>query len=74
MTGDDALEWVRERNKSSDELSSSTEFESLQEQLLAIYNSDDRIPYVGKRGEFFATEPELAPFIHEVYADPPAAR
>jgi len=27
----------------------------------------------GKRGEFFGTEPDLAPFVHEVYADPPAA-
>jgi len=28
----------------------------------------------GKRGEFFGAEPDLAPFVHEVYANPPAAR
>jgi hypothetical protein len=28
----------------------------------------------GKRGEFFGTEPDLPPFVHEVYADPPTGR
>lgn len=48
-----ALKWVRERNDSSTRaLAKDEDFKQLNERLLNIYNSDDRIPYVSKRGDY----------------------
>ena len=48
-----ALEWVKERNaKSTDQITSAEDFTMLQERLLEVFNSDERIPYVGKTGSF----------------------
>ena len=53
VTGEKALDWVRARNATSTEaLASDPEFEALRESLLAIYDSDERIPYVTKRGDW----------------------
>src|SRR4051812_14188182 len=54
VEGDEALSWVRERNeKSKSELEAHAGFETLRTDLLAILNSNERIPYVGKHGEHF---------------------
>lgn len=54
VEGDDALAWVRERNeRARAELEVDPSFEKLRSDLLAILNSDERIPYVGKHGEHF---------------------
>lgn len=51
VTGDEALDWVRARNAESEAaLGSAPGFEALRKRLLAIYDSDERIPYVRKRG------------------------
>ena len=53
VSGDEALDWVRAQNKSTEALDSDEDFEALRAGLLSIYDSDERIPYVGKRGEFY---------------------
>ncbi len=54
VTGDKALDWVRKRNLiSQTKLEASPGFEKLREDLLAIMDSNARIPMASKRGEFF---------------------
>ncbi len=54
VTGERALDWVRARNAvTTHALAESSEFLALQARLLAIFDSQERIPYVGKHGEFF---------------------
>jgi len=54
VTGEKALDWVRERNKASQAvLEEDPIFERLRKELLAILDSDERIPAVTKRGDFF---------------------
>jgi prolyl oligopeptidase len=54
VTGERALDWVRERNaESALALGGNDAFAVLEERLLAILNSDDRIAYVGKHGAFY---------------------
>lgn len=54
VTGDEAMEWVKARNAQSTEaLTAEPGFEALEARLRAIYDSTDRIPYVGKRGEHY---------------------
>ena len=49
-----ALKWVRNRNGNTvDQLTKDIDFITLQEQLKTIYDSKDRIPYVGKQGDFY---------------------
>ncbi|HWH38612.1 MAG TPA: hypothetical protein VNU21_02165, partial [Usitatibacter sp.] len=51
VTGEKAVEWVKEQNKTSQgELEARPEFKALHERLLAIYNSRERIPFAAKRG------------------------
>ena len=53
VTGDDALAWVREHNQPTvDELTSSDRFREMESQTLATLDTDDRIPYVRRRGEY----------------------
>lgn len=48
-----ALQWVREQNDVSvARLASSESFMALRDRLLTIYNSEEKIPLVNKRGEF----------------------
>lgn len=52
--GDKQLAWVRERNaKSEGELASTPEFKALEGEILAILDSDAKIPGVYKQGEWF---------------------
>src|SRR5690606_19187002 len=52
--GDRALAWVREQNANAEaELAATPELKRLEADLLAIYDSDDRIPGVYKQGEHY---------------------
>ncbi len=54
VTGEKAIEWVKARNvKSQAKLESDPKFNALREDLLAILDSDARIPFVGKQGEYY---------------------
>ena len=49
-----ALEWVKAQNaKAEAELAATPEFRQLEADLLAIYDSDDKIPGVYKQGEWY---------------------
>jgi prolyl oligopeptidase len=52
--GDEALAWVRARNAESEKvLHGDLAYRNLREDLLAILDSDDKIPLVGKIGEHY---------------------
>jgi prolyl oligopeptidase len=54
VTGDKALDWVRARNaESQKQLQGDLAFTTLRDDLLAILDSDDKIPYVNKIGEHY---------------------
>jgi prolyl oligopeptidase len=54
ITGDKALDWVRARNAISQaKLEADAEFGPLRDDLLAILDSDERIPFVNKHGEYY---------------------
>ncbi|MGY1408455.1 MULTISPECIES: prolyl oligopeptidase family serine peptidase [unclassified Luteimonas] len=49
-----ALEWVKAQNANAEaELAATPEFRQLEADLLAIYDSDDKIPGVYKQGEWY---------------------
>ncbi|WP_199433374.1 prolyl oligopeptidase family serine peptidase [Qaidamihabitans albus] len=53
VTGDRALEWVRERNAETvGELTHGDRFAGLRAELREVLDADDRIPYVRRRGEY----------------------
>lgn len=53
VTGEDALDWVRSRNAEAvAELAGSPRFDELRDEIRAVLDSDDRIPYVRRRGEY----------------------
>ncbi len=52
--GGDALAWVEERNRATrDAFAEDPEFEPLEQRLRAIFDADDRIPYVYKAGDWY---------------------
>ncbi|MGI6455829.1 MAG: prolyl oligopeptidase family serine peptidase [bacterium] len=54
IEGEKALDWVRQQNTASlSELAESEEFKTIQSQLLNILDSEEKIPYVSKIGEFY---------------------
>ncbi|MCU0713569.1 MAG: S9 family peptidase, partial [Pirellula sp.] len=54
VTGDKAIEWVKERNaKAESTLTTSDDFKKLESDLLAILDSDARIPFVSKHGDYY---------------------
>jgi prolyl oligopeptidase len=54
VEGDKALDWVRQRNaESAKQLEGDLAFRNLRDDLLAILDSDDKIPFVGKEGEYY---------------------
>lgn len=54
VTGDRALDWVREHNaKTQAHFDSDPGFVKLKDDLLAILDSDERIPFVSKHGDFY---------------------
>ncbi len=54
VTGEKSLEWVRARNEKTQQHFESTEqFQQLQADLLKILDSDERIPFISKAGDYY---------------------
>jgi len=54
VTGEKAIEWVKARNaKSQAKMEADPQFNALREDLLAILDSEARIPFVGKQGDYY---------------------
>jgi prolyl oligopeptidase len=54
VTGDQPLTWVRERNvESTAALAEGADFVELRDRILTILDSEERIPFVSKNGEFY---------------------
>ncbi|MDO4643538.1 MAG: prolyl oligopeptidase family serine peptidase [Cardiobacteriaceae bacterium] len=54
ITGDKALSWVRKHNAQTEKaLADNDEFKKLEGELLAILNNDEKIPYIGKMGDYY---------------------
>ncbi|AZG46144.1 prolyl oligopeptidase family serine peptidase [Gordonia insulae] len=53
VTGETALDWVRAHNQPTvDELTSGDRFATLEAEALEVLDTDDRIPYVVRRGDY----------------------
>jgi prolyl oligopeptidase len=52
VTGDEALDWVRARNEPTLAKLCDERFEEMRIQTLEVLDTDARIPYVARRGEF----------------------
>ena len=52
IDGDEALDWVRERNDTCVTAFSGAEFERMRTEALEVLDTDTRIPYVRRRGDF----------------------
>ncbi len=52
VTGDDALKWVREHNEPTVAEFGGERFEQMRADALEVMDTDARIPYVRRRGEF----------------------
>lgn len=52
ITGDDALEWVRRHNEPTLDELCGERFEQMRAEALQILDTDARIPYVRRRGEY----------------------
>lgn len=54
VAGEKALAWVRQQNAlSTRELEAAPGFDAVQQKLLSILNSNERIPFVAKHGKFY---------------------
>jgi prolyl oligopeptidase len=54
VTGSEALDWVRARNaRAEKQLEQDPSFHQLRDDLLAILDSNERIPAVSKRGDYY---------------------
>ena len=54
VTGARSLDWVRQKNKTTqDHFEASSDFKNLEGDLLKILDSDERIPFVSKAGDFY---------------------
>ncbi|MEM7454049.1 MAG: prolyl oligopeptidase family serine peptidase [Planctomycetota bacterium] len=54
VEGEEQLEWVRARNKMTQEhFESSEQFTELEADLLTILDSDERIPFVSRSGDYY---------------------
>jgi len=52
ITGDDALDWVRKHNEPTLAELAGDRFEQMRSEALEILDTDARIPYVRRRGEY----------------------
>ncbi len=52
ITGDDALEWVRRHNEPTLAEFGGDRFEQMRAEALEVLDTDARIPYVRRRGEY----------------------
>jgi prolyl oligopeptidase len=54
VAGDTALDWVRAQNAvAKEQLEKDPQFETLRQDILAILDSDERIPSVVKHGDYY---------------------
>lgn len=53
VTGQKALDWVRQRNQVTQKKYENDDFRRLESDLLAILDSDERIPFVSKHGQYY---------------------
>lgn len=53
VTGENALNWVRQRNEKTQKKFENDPFRHLENDLLTILDSDERIPFVSKQGDFY---------------------
>ena len=54
VTGDKALDWVREQNKTAEQrLGTDPQFEARRARILTILDSKEKIPFVVQRGEYW---------------------
>lgn len=52
VTGAEALDWVRARNKPTTAAFCDAEFERMRVEALEVLDTDARIPYVNRRGNY----------------------
>ena len=52
IDGDDALDWVRERNQTTIAEFSDGQFDRMRTEALEVLDTDTRIPYVRRRGDY----------------------
>lgn len=52
IDGDDALDWVRRRNDTTIAELTGDEFDRMRAEALEVLDTDTRIPYVRRRGEY----------------------
>src|SRR6187549_1936834 len=52
ITGDDALDWVRKHNEPTLAELTGARFEQMRAEALEVYDTDARIPYVRRRGDY----------------------
>ncbi|MDT5333950.1 MAG: prolyl oligopeptidase, partial [Mycobacterium sp.] len=52
ITGDDALDWVRKRNEPTLAELTGARFEQMRSEALEVLDTDARIPYVRRRGDY----------------------
>ncbi len=52
ITGDDALDWVRRHNEPTIAEFSGERFEQMRAEALEVLDTDTRIPYVRRRGDY----------------------
>jgi prolyl oligopeptidase len=52
ITGDDALDWVRKHNEPTLDAFGGSEFEQMRAEALEVLDTEARIPYVRRRGEY----------------------
>ena len=54
VSGDRALRWVRQRNRETNRAwAERASFKGLRERLLAVFDSEDRIPGISKMGDYY---------------------
>ncbi len=52
ITGDDALDWVRKHNEPTLDELTGDRFEQMRAEALEVLDTDARIPYVRRRGDY----------------------
>jgi prolyl oligopeptidase len=68
VTGERALSWVRAQDAiTQKELEASPDFRAIDDRLLAIYDSNERIPYVEKRGGYYYNFWQDAQHVHGIW-------
>ena len=51
--GEKALQWVRSHNEAAEKQLSSPQFQAIENDILAVLDSQDKIPHVAKRGNYY---------------------